>query len=35
VEVDRAKGSISSNDYAATKQALNTTLQRAVEKGKK
>jgi hypothetical protein len=35
LEVDRAKGSISPNDYAATKQALDTTLQRAAEKGKK
>jgi hypothetical protein len=35
LEIDRAKGAISTNDYAATKQALNTTLQRAVEKSKK
>ena len=35
LEIDRAKGSISPADYAATKQALNTTLQRAVEKSKR
>jgi len=35
LEVDRAQGSISPDDYAATKQALSTTLQRAAEKGKR
>jgi hypothetical protein len=35
LEIDRAKGSISPGDYATTKQALNTTLQRAVEKRKR
>jgi hypothetical protein len=35
LEIDRAKGSISPDEYAATKKALNTTLQRAVEKSKK
>jgi hypothetical protein len=34
LEIDRAKGSISPEDYAATKEALNHTMQRAVEKGK-
>jgi hypothetical protein len=35
LEIDRAKGSISPGDYATTKQALNTTLQRAVKKSRK
>jgi hypothetical protein len=35
LEIDKAKGSISPDEYTATKQALNTTLQRAVEKGKR
>jgi hypothetical protein len=32
LEVDRAQGSISPEEYAATKQALNLTLQRTVAK---
>jgi hypothetical protein len=35
LEIDHAKGSISPDEYTATKQALNTTLQRAVEKSRK
>jgi hypothetical protein len=34
LEIDKAKGTVSPDEYTATKQALNTTLQRAVEKGK-
>lgn len=32
LEVDRAQGAISAEDYAATKQALNQTLERSIEK---
>jgi len=32
LELDRARGSISAEDYAATKQALNHTLERALAK---
>jgi hypothetical protein len=32
LEVDRAQGSISPEEYAATKQALDLTLQRTVAK---
>ncbi len=32
LEVDRARGSISAEEYTATKQALNHTLQRALTK---
>jgi hypothetical protein len=35
LEIDKAKGSISPDEYTATKQALNTTMQRAAEKGKR
>ena len=32
LELDRVRGSISEEDYAATKQALNHTLERALAK---
>jgi len=32
LELDRARGSISAEDYAATKRALNHTLERALTK---
>jgi len=35
LEMDRARGSISPGEYAATKQALSQTLERAMSKGKR
>jgi hypothetical protein len=35
LEMDRARGAISTGEYAATKQALSQTLERAMSKGKR